>query len=125
MKKAKEAKQLRTIRNVVIGLVAFFVVGFIADALGFVPDTPTYVAPPAPGWEPAKVAAAEEYKVKALANIDEIVALHHCDDLITEVNIAASLGEQKGPNGLANDYIYNYAYSSAVTLDCDMRDVLK
>ena len=120
----KKAREKKIWRYILLPLIAFIAVFTVIEIVNPTPNWEPAIAT-APGWEPEKVAAAEEYKVKALANIDEIVALHHCDDLINEVNIAASLGEQNGPSRLANDYIYNHAYSSAVTLGCDMRDVLK
>lgn len=112
-------KDKKTLRNFTIGVAGFLAIGVVASVTGFGNEAPS-VAPVDP-----KIAVAQEYKIKALSNIDEIVALRHCDDLINEVNIAGNLMSDKGPAGYVNEAIYNYAYSNAVTLGCDMRDVLK
>lgn len=116
-KKARDKKIFRYVLLPIIAIVAVFAVMEIVN--------PTPNLENAPLYDSAEIAVAEEYKVKAIANIDVIVAAHHCDDLITEINIAANLQSGKGPSAWANQYIYNYAYSSAVTLGCDMKDALR
>lgn len=96
----------------------------VFTVMEIVNPTPNLVVS-APQYDSTELAAAKEYEAKAMASIDEIVALGYCDGLITEVNIAANLEAGKGPLAFLNLGIYNYAYSSAVALGCDMRDALR
>ena len=114
---SKKARDKKIFRYVLMPLIAFIAVFTVMEIVN-----------PTPNLEPAVVvdptlAVWQEYEAKVMPTIDAFGAAKDCDGLFNEIRVAEELQYEKGPTGWINEGLYNYSYSTAVSVGCDMKEI--